>query len=205
MLNDRLAEQYANKGEAQFHKENNIEGALISYSKAIELSGGRTQYYFYRAIVYAHNNQFIAAVADLDMVIADQDTWTGKGLSNAYAHRGLYRLYADGEEKRETYERMAKVIGDSEEYSKFLEKQSERTKLLQAKALNDLNRAIQIDPQNDLAYIWRAEVHWDRGDKSKASKDYRKAHQLNAENINYRGFNQKQQNLYQILKTLKGY
>ena len=89
------AEFHNDEGTHKFQFQNNIEGAILSYTKAIDLDPTHHVYYNNRAAAYNEAGQFECAIKDCDVSIGIRDN--RKAYSNCPASLCFrYRTESDG-------------------------------------------------------------------------------------------------------------
>ena len=158
-----------------------FEEAIASYSEAIEHDPELAVAYIARADVYNRLGEYKKSIEDLDKAIGLE-----LGLASAYYLR------------RSAYNQLDQsALPAVEEFNEALEEVSEVIELARAfasrgaanirlgdenAAIQDLNKAIDLDPRYSLAYFHRALAYSELGRPETAIQDLDKAIQLDPQN-----------------------
>ncbi|TEU19216.1 MAG: serine/threonine-protein kinase [Anaerolineales bacterium] len=165
-------------GVVAFHEEGDYETALREFTQAIEADPEFAEAYYQRGIVYAEDDQPIAAEADLSQAIALQPD-----LVEAYYERGYLYLY----DLDRAEDALADYTAAIELNSEFVEAYVDRARCYlwygddHEQALADLDHALELDP--DLAEAWglRGEVYFWREEYDLARPGLTRAVELDPE------------------------
>lgn len=151
---------------------NRPQEALADLNKAVELDPGDPGAYFNRGIAHNRQGQFDKAAADFTRFIAAKDD-----LAVAYFYRGTSYLHMGRhQDALADYERAVKL----EPSSVHLNARASVLATLKRfpEALQDLNKALELDPNNAEAYNNRGAVKAQIGQSSDAMNDIVRAAQL---------------------------
>lgn len=168
-VDDKDYEAYFTRAIAKYNM-NDIMGADIDFSSAINLNKAYAQAYQYRAIVRSMMGNYNDALNDFQRAIDVRPDITG-----SYYSRGV------------TYflnQQFDKAISD---FNVCIAKDPKMTDsyiirgtsyLMQkdtVSALNDYNKALEIDPRNSNAYVRRGAIYSQKKDYASAFEDYNRA------------------------------
>jgi tetratricopeptide (TPR) repeat protein len=152
--------------------------AMQSFTKAISLRPDYAEAYYYRGLVHQRLEENVAAVKDYSEAIRlrPQDAFS-------YRDRGICRarLHQDDQALAD-FERTLKLRPDSPDASPALNGRGEifMRRRQYNSALHDLNVAISLSPEYEVAYRNRGQVRHALGNESGAAADFRKANELRA-------------------------
>jgi tetratricopeptide (TPR) repeat protein len=162
-------------GSAKFQLKD-YRGAIVDFTKAIELNPEYIEAYYSRAICESKLGKSEKALADFNIV-----TELNPGHKNAVFNRAYYVKQQSGDYKSavEDYNLYLELNRDGENaftynnlgYCKFMLHDT-------LGALKDVKISIQLDSTNSLAYKNRAEVYLSMDSISKACKDLEKSLKL---------------------------
>lgn len=191
----------------QLRKQNRLEEAAESYTKAIALNQKYVDAYYMRGRVYQVQKEYEKALLDYGKVLE----LDGKH-ENAHYRRGIIyhiqknyeraleeyeRVIAINEKNTEAYYRKGIVYYAQEEYEKALAAYTQAIELGKKgdvyrkrgcvyyamgnydKALEDYDKALQLNPEWEANYYNRACVYYRKKDYEKARTDFGKTIELN--------------------------
>ena len=180
------ANDFANEGNK--HYENaDYDGAIIAYTKAIELEPEETEYYFYRGYSYLYlsegsNNQQGAGSRGNNRRSALEDFNEGTDLDpndpDFYLARAeLYKDPNYGHLAISEYDKLIEMDpGDSSYYKSRGQVYAES--LDYEEAIEDFNTAIELDPSDAEAYSHRGLAYGELEQFDKADADFNRAARL---------------------------
>ena len=220
-----FAEAYYQRGLARF-KLNDFVGAIADYTTVIRLNANHTRFYFARSLTYLNQGDLRAAIADAEQVIRLDanhagaynllgNLWQRKDqIGKAIVHyKKAAELYLEQKDaancrrcmaiaqqlKPKSPDQLAQSVAPIE-MGEFLQQavtKAQRGDL--GGAIEDLDWAIQIDPQDANAYAARGRVLEKMGDSSYASENYQLAARLFAQ----RGDAAMQQSMLKAIQHMK--
>ncbi len=167
----KAIEQY-NRG-VQLHDKGDLPGAILAYSRAIELHSKYADAYNNRGVAHMSQKDYAAAVVDftrsLEIVPSDA----------AYNNRGnIYFSQQKTEEAIADFTAGLKLKPSAAGYANrgVAYQQTKR----EALALTDFERAIELDPKFARAYLLRGLILLMSGKDDAARKDFDKGFQLDS-------------------------
>jgi tetratricopeptide (TPR) repeat protein len=205
-----FAEAYYNRGLARF-KLGDLTPAIADYSTALRLAPRQVSIYFARGLAYLNRGELQAAIADAEQVIRLQpdhagaynllgNLWqrmeqTGRAIAHYKKAAELYVAQKDVANGRRCLETIQRIKPKPEDSSTpfyapidprgYLKQASEKADQGNyASAIEDLDWAIQIDPQDAEAYAERGRVFEKWGDRHSAVENYETAAKLFAQKGN---------------------
>lgn len=168
-------------------KENkgDYQGAIDTYTKAIQLNPSLVEAYFRRGLVYQKTDKVSAAITDFNQAIAFKGDY-----AEAYNSRGL-ALYNLGE-KTKAIDDFSLAIQHKPEFAEaYYNRGTVRSASdLESEAIDDFSQAIQYKPTYFEAYSGRGYAYFSSGRFQESIADFDRAIQYNpsyAEAYNYRG------------------
>ena len=148
--------------------------AITYYSEAIRLNPSYEIAHANRAITYMDKNEYKLAIEDLDWLTThnkhNRKAWYNRGV--CYFNLGEYKQAIDNFERSSMYM-------DADLYTALCYYHTNQY----AKMNKALKKAIDLDPDNYAAYLWRATVKTTLNDYSGALDDYNKALELDNDAI----------------------
>lgn len=153
------------------HEAGDLPGAIVAYTKAIELDGKFAEAYNNRGVAYMSQNNYAAAVPDFSRSIELKQSEAG------YNNRGSIYL-----SQKKPVEAIADFtdaikIKDSAEARANRGVAYEQTNH-EALALADYEAAIHLNPSFARAYVLRGLISLTKGQESSAQRDFEKGFQL---------------------------
>ena len=218
-------EAYYQRGLARF-KLNDLTGAIADYTAAVWLDANHTRLYFARSLTYLNQGDLQAAIADAEQVIRldanhagaynllgnlwQRKDQIGKAIVHYKKAAELYLAQKDTvncrrcmaiaqQLKPKSPDQLAQSVAPIE-MGEFLQQaitKAQRGDL--GGAVEDLDWAIQIDPQDANAYAVRGRILEKMGDSSYASENYQLAARLFAQ----RGDAAMQQSMLNAIQQIK--
>jgi tetratricopeptide (TPR) repeat protein len=170
---DNSVESYYQQGIIQF-KENDYEGAIASFNRAIELNFDSPEVYYWRGLAYGAQERLSEALEDFNHAIALNSQY-----AEAYAFRGLAR-YVSGEQTQglEDIERASQLNPNAAEVfyaSGMIHFLSDEY----LQAIQSFSRAIELDANFALAFRWRSVAYLSNEDYHPAIEDANRALEFN--------------------------
>ncbi len=148
--------------------------AITYYNEALRLNPSYEIAHANRALVYMDKNEYNLAIEDWDWVIAndkhDRQAWYSRGI--CYYNLGEYEQAIDDLNSSSRYM-------DADLYTALCYYHTNQY----AKMNSALKRAIDLDPDNSAAYLWRATVKTTLNNYSGALDDYNKVLELDNDEI----------------------
>ena len=167
----RLYAAYENRARA-YEKQNNVNEALSDYAAAISLTPQRPEAYLGRGILMLNRGAPERALPDFGRAI-ELDP---KSLPARF-NRGLAFLQLGQHQLAEAD--FSDVIGRSpQDAGAYLQRGRARAALGNGKAINDLDRAIALQPEWGMAWFVRGRYREAQGDVEGANDDYLRAYRL---------------------------
>ncbi len=170
---DEAALPYLNKGVAQF-STGDMNGAIESFTRAIELSRANPVFYYNRANAYYYKPDFNAALTDVSKALELKITQRAEAFTLRAAIRARLGDYdeaiADCNAALEINPKYA-LAYNNRANDKLQKRDYEG-------ALTDANKALSLDPNLALGYYTRGLIHASIARFSEAVSDWTKAVQL---------------------------
>ncbi|PSB19941.1 tetratricopeptide repeat protein [Phormidesmis priestleyi ULC007] len=220
-----FTEAYYNRGLARF-KLNDLTGAITDYTTAIRLDANNTRFYFARSLTYLNQGVLQAAIADAEQVIRLNanhagaynllgNLWQRKAqIGKAIVHyKKAAELYLEQKDaancrrcmaiaqqlKPKSPDQLAQSSAPIE-IGEFINQASDKARRGDfAGAIEDLDWAIQIDPDDAEAYAARGQVLEKMGNPDYASENY----QLAARLFFQQGNSAMQQSMLKAIQQIK--
>jgi tetratricopeptide (TPR) repeat protein len=171
-LNPKDSEQYRNRGQLKHFRFNDSKGALADYNQAISLAPNDSPSYYLRGKLKLEISKDRAgAISDLTKAatIAKKDNLNRVVLEAELALKDANRQIT----------RASRQPGAAAKAKPYVESGANKTQTGKyQEALEDLNRASEIDPQDGNIYAWRAIAKQNLNDISGAAIDYDRAIKL---------------------------
>jgi tetratricopeptide (TPR) repeat protein len=172
---------YYNLRASVYRNLNQEEKTLLDYTKAIELDPDNQNIWYGRGYAYYHFNRYTEALDDfqkvleLDSLNGDAINWMGV----------IYRNLGDLALAIKTYERGIALEEINPQSAAFCYRN--RAMIYETLkdydlAIDDLDKAINLDPKNGGRYFLRANIYRDLNKKTKALIDYTEAIKLDPKN-----------------------
>jgi len=159
--------------------------ALMDYHKAINLQPENDDLYLRRAIIYINMKEFTLALTNLLKA-------KKMGLNSSLLHSNLSRVYYEKGELEKALSESNIAINEDPSVTRYHNRSVIKIDLKDTTgAIEDINRAVAMEPENPRSYASRAFGYFDLGFVDKALKDYNKVIQLEpsvAQNYQDRGF-----------------
>jgi serine/threonine protein kinase/Tfp pilus assembly protein PilF len=178
-LASRMADYWKQRGWAYLNKED-WQMALADVEEAIRLDPSSASCYSNRGWAYKLKGDYAAALIDLDKAIQLDPRH-----SPAYQLRGdVYLQNEEYEKALANYDKAIQIASDVAAYmgrgKTYLKGAGVLKNVTFAldRALEDLDRAIVLLPNNPKAYLIRSEIYAKLGDKIKSEADYAEAIRL---------------------------
>lgn len=194
---------YYQRGRA-YVQLNQFQQAITDFTRALMADPSQPSWYYARALAHLNLNQLESAVADAKDAIQRQPDFgaayhllgtvrhkqglTAKAIASYKKAAELYLDQQDVANGRRCLEliRQLKPVSQPDppklppaiHPDQFLQHALEKANRDVASAIEDLDWAIQIDSQNVLAYVYRAQVRAKYDDRWGAIADYRQAAKL---------------------------
>ena len=175
---DNEAEVYNNRGIAHI-KQDKLEQAIVSFSKAIELDPDYVNAYCNRGAVYYYKGEYKKAIIDYNKAIELNQrhviTYNNRGV--AYDNKGeqekaigdFTRAIEIKSDYTDAYNNRGNAYGNKGEYDR---------------AITDYTKAIELDSEFANAYHNRGNAYGNKGEYNRAITDYTKAIELDSEFAN---------------------
>lgn len=152
-----------------------IEGAIINLSKAIELNPNYVDAYYQRGLAYTYKDDYDKAIADFTKAIELNPEYM-----DAYFERGYaYDLKGEYDTAIANYDKAIEL--DPEHADAYFERGfSYYIREDEDAAIADFDKAIELDPKHADAYYLRGEAHYFNYDDDRALSDFTEAIELNS-------------------------
>ncbi|MDP4284492.1 MAG: tetratricopeptide repeat protein [Bacteroidota bacterium] len=201
--NKKLSETYFEKGNAK-NKQKDYAGAILEYSKAIELSAEYSNYFYNRGTAKLNLEDNTGAIEDLNRAIeldpkdksafinramanTNIENYTGaisdftkvveldpKYVSGYYELGNLKRKFKDFAGAIEEYDKVVAIVPDDANTYLFRGIAKAKTKDYKG-AIRDLTKALELNPELDEAYYNRGLVNLMDDNRPAACSDLKKA------------------------------
>ena len=192
-INPNNTESYILRGSA-FNDKGEKNNAIADYTKAIEIDQKSVRAYLARADFYFDEKDYDKAITDCTEAIKINP-------NNIESHILRGRAFKNKGENNNAIADYTKAIENSSTDSRDIPYDYRATAYFangeHAKAIEDWNRAIQIDPSFCSHYFWRAEAYYKIKEYDKALYDI-----LKAKNLGY-PMNKKEDELFKSIRQAK--
>ena len=173
----QYVDAYNNRGFAEF-ESNQIGPALNDFNVAIQLNPDYVNAYNNRGLLRVRAGDFENAVIDFTqaMMIDPMNPKYYEHRRDVYQQQSAYDKVIADEKKidwlMEYHQLTAEIATVTNPANELTERAKHFIKIDELdKALEDLNRAVSLDPTSAEALVVRAGVHWQRSSLSKAKAD----------------------------------
>ena len=189
-------ERLINHAKDLLKRGENLELAIISYTKAIEINPSNSKSYVERGGIFEYQKEFLKAISDYNKAIEinpnNYDAYTAR----AFCKRNLeddkgacfdYKKAASlGDKRAQKYLNSPNAywcVSMSENYSDLEKKYKEQINQGDLKeAISSINKLIEIEPENVYAYIDRGICNDELGNSESAIYDFNKAIYIDPKN-----------------------
>lgn len=184
-INNQLHEAFDGRGLC-YLATHEISNALADFSNALETARLKS-YYYHRSLVYSRQQNYRAALSDLNAAITAIQSRVGDSAALPFYQRGfvLYHLkkYEEAKSDLTTAVQLQSDLADAYSYRGWAKIQIAQTTQLSEdflRSLSDFNRAIQLQPNDAMAYCGRGLAQlYSNTSLEKAKQDLDKAINLN--------------------------
>ena len=175
---DSEAEVYNNRGIAHI-KQDKLEQAIVSFSKAIELDPDYVNAYCNRGAVYYYKGEYEKAIIDYNKAIELNQRHV-----ITYNNRGV--AYDNKDEQEKAIGDFTRAIEIKSDYADAYNNRGNAygNKGEYDRAITDYTKAIELNSEFANAYHNRGNAYGNKGEYDRAITDYTKAIELNSEFAN---------------------
>ena len=175
---DSEAEVYNNRGIAHI-KQDKLEQAIVSFSKAIELDPDYVNAYCNRGAVYYYKGEYEKAIIDYNKAIELNQRHV-----ITYNNRGV--AYDNKDEQEKAIGDFTRAIEIKSDYADAYNNRGNAygNKGEYDRAITDYTKAIELDSEFANAYHNRGNAYGNKGEYDRAITDYTKAIELDSEFAN---------------------
>jgi tetratricopeptide (TPR) repeat protein len=183
--NTRAAKDFVKRGITRFSR-GDIEGAISSYEKALEINPQQADAFFHRGRARRAKGDLNGAISDYEACaqIDPQLAENNRDIANAYFNRGFIRV--NSLELIEALADLGQAIKYDPGYTEAFLKRGEAHLILGElnKAIADFDSTLELNPYQRLAslsYAGRGFAKLLLGDREAAEKDFAESIKLNSD------------------------
>jgi len=175
-IQEILATAYWMRGIANGINEDS-DGAIYNFNRAIELESNFAEAYYYRGMVYYFKEQWDRCIQDLNNALELQleEPELKENLANAYNRLGYIEI-TNGNHDRAIINFNQAIELRPNFYDAFVNLGNTYADIGNlAQAIEEFSKAIIIDPNNAVAWNNRGNAYKDKGELNRAIEEYNKA------------------------------